>query len=282
MPQLAFVFDFDDTLVPDSTGQFLDDRGLDPDDFFQNEAHPLIEEGYDHTLAYLNKLLENIGSDSPLGGITNEDLREFGSNLDETTYPGIPDLFDRLNAQVEDEPGTYLEFYVISSGLREVIMGTDLSDYFSGVFASEFGSSNETGVLDHIKRAVNFTEKTRYLFQINKGLPPAEVRADPFLVNEPVDERPVPFENICYVGDGLTDVPCFSVVEDRGGQTIGIVQHEDPSSRVKSLRMMNTHRDRIQEWSAPNFEQDRDVGLSLEMWLQSRLLEQDVRDESAL
>ncbi len=60
--------------------------------------------------------------------------------------------------------------------------------------------------------AVTFTEKTKHLFEINKGLVKSNQRKA-FSVNEgmPEDQRRIPFENMLYVGDSLTDVPCFSL-----------------------------------------------------------------------
>jgi hypothetical protein len=46
----------------------------------------------------------------------------------------------------------------------------------------------------------------------------------PQLVNQAVeqDRRPVPFRNMIYIGDGLTDIPCFSLVGNNHGTTFGV------------------------------------------------------------
>ena len=71
--------------------------------------------------------------------------------------------------------------------------------------------------------AVNYTTKTQYLFRINKD---CHDLTDNETVNKfvPKSERPVPFENMIYIGDGSTDVPCFRLERsrrtfDRGLQT---------------------------------------------------------------
>ena len=83
------------------------------------------------------------------------------------------------------------------------------------------------------KSVVSFTEKTKYLFAINKGIQKNDLRGHPGLVNSyrPLNSRPIPLDRMIYVGDGPTDIPCFSVVIRGGGQTIGIRrddQRRDP------------------------------------------------------
>ena len=61
--------------------------------------------------------------------------------------------------------------------------------------------------------AINFTTKTQFLFRINKGAHDLSDNQDQFV---PMNDRPVPFENMVYIGDGETDVPCFRLVKDLG------------------------------------------------------------------
>ena len=118
-----------------------------------------------------------------------------------------------------------LEFYIITSGLQELIQGSDfIKDHFSGVYGSQLAPDSESGVLRHIKRCVTFTEKTRYLFEISKGIPLPETMGNPLLVNRyvPLQSRRIPFRNMIFVGDALTDVPSFSIIKRDGGLTFGV------------------------------------------------------------
>lgn len=213
MSVIAVIFDFDDTLLPDSTSALLREHGLDPDTFWKVRAPALVKRGYDPPMAYLNLLLKEIGSGKPLGELTNERLKAFGASLDESWFPGLPELFDDLREEVSDYRDVSIEFYIISGGLQSIIEGSEyVRRYFAGVYGCQFGEDEQTGLVSDIRRCVTFTEKTRYLFEINKGVPPEQSATQPHLVNEYVaaEERPVPFENMIYVGDGLTDIPCFS------------------------------------------------------------------------
>src|SRR5437016_2677501 len=119
---IALIFDFDDTLLPDSTSELLRQHGLDPEKFWSVNAKRLLDLGYDPTLAYLNLLLDNIGKGKPLGLLTNSQLRQFGETLDSTYYPGVKSLFTELRASLGKlSKDLEIEFYVISGGLLEVI-----------------------------------------------------------------------------------------------------------------------------------------------------------------
>jgi hypothetical protein len=233
---LAVVFDFDETLVPDSTTAFLAHKGINTKEFWAVHAKHLVDAGYDQPLHYLQLILD-MTQGGPLRGVTSEELRSFGASLDNQFFPGLPDMFIELKQSVSNYRDLTLEFYIISSGMQELIDGSRIvQNHFSGVYACRFGT-NDDGTIRHIRRCVTFTEKTRYLFEINKGIDPVESDRNPGLVNRdvPKEQRRIPFENMIYVGDGLTDIPCFSLIKHMGGMPIGVF---DPSNQVSAQRAL--------------------------------------------
>lgn len=234
---LAVIFDFDDTLVPDSTTALLKAHGIDTDSFWGTDAKKLVAAGYDPPLAYLKLILEYIGPGQPLNGLTNAKLRTFGASLDKSLYPGIPGLFKDLRKIVRQHEDIDIRFYIISGGLEEIIRGSRiLQEYIDGIYGCQLAGDTEDGVLKYIKRCVTFTEKTRYVFEINKGLDQAKTRANPYLVNNNIEKRPIPLKNMIYVGDGLTDIPCFSVIQKTGGgKGFGVFKPHETSSAKRAL-----------------------------------------------
>jgi phosphoserine phosphatase len=227
---IALIFDFDDTLVPDSTTQFLKANGFDTGKFWKEEVAALVKAGYDPPAAYLTLILKNTGEGKPLGRLSNARLREFGSSLDNTFHPGLPEFFDELRAEVAKHDNIELEYYIISGGLYEIVRGSEIvRKHFKAVYGCHF--AEDDGIVSHVKRSVTFTEKTRYIFEINKGLDPRETFCNPGLVNKAVPNRRIPLKNMIYVGDGLTDVPCFSLLQAFGGMGFGVF---DPSDEGKA------------------------------------------------
>jgi len=136
-------------------------------------------------------------------------------------FPGVIDWFKRINS-IGDELGLSVEHYIISSGLREIIEGSSIYKEFKDVFACEY-LYNENDVACWPKNAVNYTTKTQFLFRINKGV--LDISNDNDLnTYTPEDDRPVPFRNMIYIGDGLTDVPCMKLVKINGGYSIAVFQ----------------------------------------------------------
>jgi phosphoserine phosphatase len=236
---LAVVFDFDDTLVADSTTAFLAHKGIDVTTFWNAQAKQLVAAGYDQPLHYLQLMLDMVHEGSPLEGVTPEELRTFGASLDDSFFPGLPEMFDELSEAVASYRDLTLDYYIISSGIQELIEGSKtVQKYFSAVYACRFGTDADTGVIRHIRRCVTFTEKTRYLFEINKGIDPADSNRNPGLVNRevPPEQRRIPFENIIYVGDGLTDIPCFSLVKHMGGIAFAVFDPRKEASAQRALK----------------------------------------------
>jgi phosphoserine phosphatase len=241
---IALIFDFDDTLVPDSTTLLLKHHGIDTKQFWLEDAKSLVESGYDPAHAYLKLLLDNVGPSRPLGNLTNKDLRKFGhSKVEPELYPGLQTLFKDLKKIVASYRNIDIEFYVISGGLQEIIEGCDLiRKNCRGIYASQLGGDSQEGPLKYVKRCITFTEKTRFLFEINKGLKPEDTRKNPYLVNKDVaiKKRRIPWANMIYIGDGLTDIPCFSLVkhgtteDPEGGNPFAVF---DPREKQSAKRV---------------------------------------------
>jgi hypothetical protein len=258
---LAVVFDFDDTLVPDSTTKLLGSYGIDTERFWKVDAQRLVADGYDPPHAYLRLLLDEVGPNGRIGTLAPEDLHTFGASLDREFYAGLPEMFGDLRTEVEKYRDISIEFYIISGGLQAVMEGSMIvRDNFAGVYGCLL-DVDESGSLHYIKRCVTFTEKTRYLFEINKGLRAIDTATNPYLVNKdlPSAERRIPFRNMIYVGDGLTDIPCFSLVKSMGGASFGVFQPGQESSAKKAfLEFLRPAR--VISMHAPRYRHDDELG----------------------
>ena len=265
---LALIFDFDDTMVPDSTTELLAAHSIKPEDFWLKEVRELIDSGYDPTHAYLKRLLDLIGDGKPLGSLTNNGLRQFGQSMDTKLYPGLPELFDDLRCTVSRYRDISIEFYIVSGGLQDIAEGSQIvQKHFAGVYGCQLAGDTSEGVLKYVKRAITFTEKTRYIFEINKGVTPSQVIQKPYLVNTHKDHelRRVRFSNMIYVGDGLTDIPCFSLIKngandpERGGITFAVF---DPTKERAAKQALQEYLipGRVASAHAPNYTKDRELG----------------------
>ncbi len=214
---LAIIYDFDGTLAPGNMQerQFIPDIGLTPAEFWQ-EVEALSELNHaDGILAYMYVMLKKANQ----AGIRvrREDLVARSRDID--FFPGVEDWFQRIN-NYGGFRDVRVEHYVISSGNSEIIEGTTIARWFERIYASKF-LYDDDGIAVWPAVAINFTTKTQYLFRINKG---AHDWKDSSIINKfvPQNERPVPFENMVYIGDGETDVPCFRLVKDLGGLSIAV------------------------------------------------------------
>lgn len=252
---IALVFDFDGTLMPDSTSLFLRSRGI-KDKPFWKRADARMRDGWDQVLAWLDLFLEEVSPGRSLAGLREKDLTAFGKSLDGVLFPGVRELFGRVR-QLVAPFGVEVQFYIVSGGLGPIIRACPtVADHVRWVYASEL-DTDDHGVLRGVKRAVTFTEKTRYLFEIHKGLDGSRTERNPLLVNEYVDprRRPVPFAHMIYVGDGATDIPCFSLLEANGGFAFGVIDRSrETAARRKVLQLLAPRPARVRSVHAPNYE----------------------------
>lgn len=282
---IAVVFDFDDTIVPDSTTALLKSVGVDANNFWQVKYKKLIKNGYDPAHAYLHLLLNLTKPGQPLANLTNAQIKAAGATLE--PYKGISRFFNHLQSFVSERYSNLdvaLEFYVISGGLEEMIGGCEkISSKLTAYWGCRFGSHSVDGPITHIKRAISFTEKTRYLFEINKGLQKNDTDENPFLVNKCIakDARRVPFKNMIYVGDGFTDIPCFSLVKAEGGIPIAVVHNEkEMSERAQVFRDLVT-TGRAMAHHSPKYGKNDDLCQTIKTAILNRCSEIWMKEKEA-
>ncbi|WKT57170.1 HAD family hydrolase [Candidatus Nitrosotenuis chungbukensis] len=266
--KIGVIFDYDDTLVPDTATELLKKYGIDHEKFWGEDVKQLLLEGYDPTHAYLKLILNNIGEGKPFGKLTNKDLRAFGKTFDDKFSKGIPEVFTELKEKVKQYKDIDIEFYIISGGLREIIIGSDVvKNNFTSVYGCDLAGDTEDDYLKYVKRAITFTEKTRYIFEINKGITQDEVKENAYLVNKdvPVTSRRIPLSNMIYIGDGLTDIPCFSLItkasSDHAGNgfAFAVFDSTKPKSAKQALQEYLMPK-RVTGAYSPKFDKDSDLG----------------------
>ncbi len=220
-PIVAIMYDFDKTLCTRDMQEytFIPSLGIQPDDFWSGTGEIASKEQMDSVLTYMYCMItESQQSGKPF---TREDLVECGKHIE--YLPGVEEWFERVNRYGEDA-GVRVEHYVLSSGLKEIIEGSSIAKFFKKIFASEFLYDSATGNPIWAKMAVNYTNKTQFVYRINKGVLDISNNVD-VNASRPDDDRRVYFNNMIYIGDGLTDVPCMKLVKQSGGHSIALYQN---------------------------------------------------------
>lgn len=221
--RVALIFDFDDTLAEDTLDAMLRGLDQDPQRFRAEHVKPKVDDGWDPVPARFKALIDlSRRLNAP---ITEQSLRRVGEQC--KVFPGVPEMFGRLRkAAREVVDDVEVEFHILSSGIAEIIRGAPIASEFNSIAAGEF-SHDEQGRIDFVKRSISHVEKTRYCYAIARGDAAIEdVGSRPVDLHSPVpdDETHVPFTQLIYTGDGTSDVPVFSLMQDRGGTAIGVVK----------------------------------------------------------
>lgn len=231
---LAICYDFDKTLSPtDMQAQgFIQSIGYDVENFWKESNKLASDNEMDQNLAWM--FMMSKGSHGKF--IFNKDtLKEFGSKVE--LFPGVKTWFERINKYGE-EHGVKVEHYIISSGLKEMIEGTVIADKFKKIYASSFYYDSD-GVAIWPAQVVNYTDKTQFLFRIEKGvLDVNDQQVNTFFKQ---NELRVPFRNMVYIGDSDTDIPCMKLVNTNGGHSIGVYNSET-NDKSKVFKMLSENR----------------------------------------
>ncbi len=229
-PIIAFLYDFDKTLCTTDMEDyaFIPSLGYTPAEFWGKANAFGWENRMDGLLAYMYTMIQECAAQNIK--LDRAFLNHCGESIQ--LFPGVREWFARINAFGESL-GVQVEHYVISSGLREIIEGSGIAQEFREIYACEF-YYNENGDACWPKLDVNFTNKTQFVYRINKGI--LDVSRDKELNDSmPDDSKRVPFTNMIYMGDGLSDVPCMKMMRAYGGQAIAVYQASNRQGVEKLL-----------------------------------------------
>jgi len=246
-PIIAMMYDFDKTLCTKDMQEysFIPKLGMESNEFWSEVNVLAQQEGMDRILAYMYHMIRK-AQDKRIP-IRRSDFQEAGDYVE--LFKGVETFFERMNAYGESL-GLKIEHYIISSGLKEIIEGTKIANQFERIYACEF-HYDENGVADWPTLSVNYTNKTQFLFRINKGV--LDLYEDEQLNEFKEDrDRRIPFRNMIYLGDGLTDVPCMKLVKVNGGQSIAVYTQKD---KVEKL----LHDRRVDFITPANYEEGSEL-----------------------
>ncbi|MGI6147730.1 MAG: HAD family hydrolase [Limnochordia bacterium] len=281
--EIAVIWDFDKTLIPgymqeplfrhynvDARTFWSEVKAL--PDYLRRHGAELVSEDS----IYLNHILTYVRT-GRFPGLNNALLRELGKEL--RFYPGLPQFFaavkDRIsNNSVFQRHDIRIEHYIVSTGLRQMILGTAIAPYVDGVWGCEFVEhlpepgfltngreipADQPHVIRDIAYVLDNTTKTRAIFEINKGVnkfPEIDVNS-----NIPRDDRRIPFQNMVYIADGPSDVPVFSLVNQNGGRTFAVYESGSVQGFAQAVELQR--QGRVHAFGEANYE----PGTLTYMWI---------------
>jgi len=235
---IAIIYDFDGTLTPQPMQEYtvLPEIGIRGRSFWKEVREENEKSSGEEIVTYMRLMLRR--SNEHNFPITKKKLGSLAYKI--KFYPGVNTFFGRINKYVKNKTKgkIHLRHYVISSGLKEILEKVKIKKYFHNIFASEY-------YYDHYGAAtfpliiVNDTLKTQFLFRINKG---KEKLNENINKHMPISERKIPFQNILYIGDGLTDVPCMTVTTRQGGYAIAVYKRYSPKGLSTCKELLNAGR----------------------------------------
>jgi hypothetical protein len=235
---IAVVYDFDGTLSPQPMQEYtvLPKIGIEPKEFWARVNRDARETQSDMMLVYMRHIIEALEV-----GRINVKREDFAAMAEAIEYfPGVATWFTRMNQYVRRKSAgrVKIQHYLISAGQKEILDGASIRRHFKRIYASEY-HFNHHGVATFPKILVTDTMKTQFLFRINKG---REGVNESINEHMPEAERPIPFQNMIYVGDGMTDVPSMALTKKSGGHTVAVYDPRGERGRATCVKLLNAGR----------------------------------------
>ncbi|MFR9504074.1 MAG: HAD family hydrolase [Rikenellaceae bacterium] len=254
---VALIYDFDGTLSPGNMQEhdFIPAVGKSNKEFW-SEANAIAEkQDADGILTYMAAMIEAARTKGM--SLKREMFQASGAKV--TLFEGVEQWFSRINAYGAQK-GIKVLHYINSSGLTEMIEGTAIAHEFRKIYACSF-LYNEEGEAYWPAAAVNYTNKTQFIFKINKGV---ESVYDSTEVNRFIEEsdRPVPFKHMIYIGDGTTDIPCMRLVKNFGGRSIAVY---NPSESIPSGMESLIRDNRVNHVCPANYSEGEPIDMLVKM-----------------
>ena len=235
---IALVYDFDGTLSPQPMQEYtvLPKLGVEPAQFWAMVNREARDTESDPMLVYMRHIIESL--ERAKVDVKREDFAAMAALIE--YFPGVATWFARMNAYVRrrSRGRVKLAHYLISAGQKEILEGVSIRRHFRRIYASEY-HFNHHGVATFPKFLVTDTLKTQFLFRINKGI---EAVTESINEHMPEAERAIPFPNMIYVGDGMTDVPSMTVTKKNGGHAVAVYDPRGERGRATCVKLLDAGR----------------------------------------
>jgi 2-hydroxy-3-keto-5-methylthiopentenyl-1-phosphate phosphatase len=235
---IALVYDFDGTLSPQPMQEYtvLPKIRAKPADFWSAVNREARETKSDMMLVYMRHIIEALERERV--DVKREDFARMARAIE--YFPGVTTWFSRVNAYVRRRSAgrVKIQHYLISAGQKEILDGISIRKHFKRIYASEY-YFNHHGVATFPKQLVTGTVKTQFLFRINKGIEEVTESIDEHM---PEGDRPIPFQNIIYVGDGMTDVPSMALTKKSGGHAVAVFDQKRDHGRATCMKLLTAGR----------------------------------------
>ena len=229
---VALIYDFDNTLSTKDMQEFtfIPSLEMESHEFWAESDRLAQQYQMDHILAYMF-LMAKKAKEKGLH-LTREALANMGEHVE--FFDGVTDWFARINAYGESL-GLEVRHYIISCGLKPMIEGCPIAKEFYNIFACDYVYDDEGNII-WPSVAINYTSKTQFLYRINKGVEDVSEhkRINMYMSR---NDRAVQFENMIYIGDGITDIPSMKLTRQRGGYAIGVYRN-----RTDATYLVNEER----------------------------------------
>jgi hypothetical protein len=231
---------------------FIPSIGMNSKSFWAEVKRRAKQHQGDEILIYMGLMLEKANAAEVQ--VRRQDFSKYGKTLE--LFDGVDDWFSRID-HYGKTTGLRVSHHIISSGIREMIMGTKIKKHFENIYASSY-CFDQHDVAKWPALALNYTTKTQYLFRINKGI--KEIH-DHDRINSYVtpEDRPIPFQNMVFIGDGETDIPCFRLVKDQGGHSIAVFRPH--STKAKSRSKTLFQEGRVNFLAAADYREKKHIDL---------------------
>lgn len=260
--RVAVVFDFDETLAPDTFEVLLRDLGLDPATFKREKVQPLVDQGWDTYLARGYCLIQESQQRPEGDKITKERLARIGQELE--PFAGVTEMFAQLRQcgqQIISD--VEVEFYLITGGFLEIMLNTSIAENFRAMWGCRF-HCNAMGEIEFVKQQMTNTEKTRYLYYLSKGIDKNKDKDLVFAYQSlPDDQLHVPLSQVIYVGDGASDAPCFAVLHEYQGTAIGLYKDDDTRQWAEQDKISTNQR--LANIALPDYRPESELLQSLKL-----------------
>ena len=235
--KIAIIYDFDGTLTPKTMQEYtlLPKLGVNSANFWQEITKEVSKTGAETMMVYMRRLLEHAKNKNIR--ISKDEFFKMGQDI--KYYSGVERWFSNINKYVRkiSKNEVQIEHYIISAGHAEILQGISIKRHIKKIFASEYFYRKNIAVFPKI--VVTDTTKTQFIFRINKG---KEKLSQSINEHMPENKRPIPFDNIIYIGDGMTDVPSMALIKKSGGHSIAVFKKDNTQQIKISKNLFKANR----------------------------------------